>query len=475
MTLDQAVLRKVEVVNVGLLAFGDAIRDQDAPVVDVDWRPPASGDPEAVAALERLWGVHADNVAQANEQVVERMEAAEPRAVAVATARDVLPVLGEGRTLIHAGPPIEPRRLADPQRRALVAACLFEGWADDRGRARAMIEDGEIALACGNEHNHVGAMTGVCSPSMPVWVVEDEGSGARAFSTFNEGAGKTLWFGTHADEAIERLRFFRDDLGPLMKRLLERLGPIEIFKLAAQGLHQGDELHMRSQATGNLLIRDLLPGFAALGGEKAARFLSTNWHFFLSLTMCASKCALLAGSGVRGSTIVSLMSRNGTEMGLQIAAMPGRWFIAEAPPVNDALLREGYEESDAAKDIGDSAVIECVGLGGMAVGAAPAVAAFFGGDAAAAISRTERMREICAGRSTRFTIPSMDSAPTPVGIDARLVCELGIAPQITTGVLHVSEGVGQIGAGIAHQPIEPFRDATIALASQLDHAGASAR
>ncbi len=472
-TLDQAVLRKVEVVNVGLLAFGDAIRDQDAPVVDVDWRPPASGDPEAVAALERLWGIHADTVAQANEQVVERMEACSPRAVAVAAARDVLPVLGEGRTLIHAGPPIEPHRLADPQRRALVAACLFEDWADDRGRARAMIEDGEIGLASGNEHNHVGAMTGVCSPSMPVWVVEDEGSGARAFSTFNEGAGKTLWFGTDADEAIERLRFFRDDLGPLMNRLLERLGPIEIFKLAAQGLHQGDELHMRSQATGNLLIRDLLPGFAALGGENAARFLSTNWHFFLSLTMCASKCTLLAGSGVPGSSLVSLMSRNGTDMGLQIAAMPGRWFIAGAPPVKDALLREGYQESDAAKDIGDSAVIECVGLGGMAVGAAPAVAAFFGGDAADAIARTERMREICAGRSTRFTIPSMDSAPTPVGIDARLVCELDIAPQITTGVLHVSEGVGQIGAGIAHQPTGPFRAATIALAAELQAARAA--
>ena len=288
-----------------------------------------------------------------------------------------------------------------------------------------MIEEGVIGLASGNENNHVGAMTGVCSPSMPVWVVEDEGSGARAFSTFNEGAGKTLWFGTDADEAIERLRFFRDDLGPLMGRLIDRQGPIEIFKLAAQGLHQGDELHMRSQATGNLLIRDLLPGFAALGGEQAARFLSTNWHFFLSLTMGASKCTLLAGSGVPGSSVVSLISRNGTDVGVQLSSMPGRWFIADSPPVSDALLREGYEESDKAKDIGDSAVIECVGLGGMAVGASPAVAAFFGGDAADAIARTERMREICAGRSTRFTIPAMDSAPTPVGIDARLVCELG--------------------------------------------------
>ncbi|HEY1540353.1 MAG TPA: DUF1116 domain-containing protein [Solirubrobacteraceae bacterium] len=471
MTLDQAVLRRVEVVNVGLAAFGAAIRDQDTPVVDVDWRPPASGDPRAVAALERLWGEHGATVAAANETVVSRMEAASPRAVAVSTARDVQPVLAEGRMLIHSGPPISPDRLADPQRRALVAAAIFEGWAGDRPSARELIESGAIGLASGNENDHVGAMTGVCSPSMPVWVIEDEGSGVRAFSTFNEGAGKTLWFGTDADEAIERLRFFRDDLGPLMNRLIERLGPIEIFKLAAQGLHQGDELHMRSQATGNLLIRDLLPGFAALGGEKAARFLSTNWHFFLSLTIGASKCTLLAGSGVPGASVVSVISRNGTDMGLQLASMPGRWFMAPSPPVKDALLREGYTEEDAAKDIGDSAVIECVGLGGMAVGAAPAVAAFFGGDAADAIARTERMREICAGRSQRFTIPAMDSAPTPVGIDARLVCELRIAPQITTGVLHARDGVGQIGAGIAHQPTGPFQDATIALAAELDAPG----
>ena len=49
----------------------------------------------------------------------------------------------------------------------------------------------------------------------------------------------------------------------------------------------GDELHMRSQATGNLLIRDLLPAFAALGGEAAARFVAGNHHFFLNLTMAA--------------------------------------------------------------------------------------------------------------------------------------------------------------------------------------------
>ncbi len=148
--------------------------------------------------------------------------------------------------------------------------------------------------------------------------------------------------------------------------------------------------------------------------------------------------------------------------------MPGRWFVAQAAPVGDALLREGNAAEDAARDIGDSAVIECVGLGGMALAAAPAVASFFGGDAAAAAARTELMAQICAARSERFTITARDFAGTPVGIDARLVVELGITPQITTGVLHAHAGTGQIGAGVAHQPVEPFRAAVAALAASLD-------
>ena len=461
------VLARLAAVNVGLSTFADAIESQGAPVVDVEWRPPARGDRETVRALERLWGFHGEVVARANEEVVRRIEAAQPRAVTVASAREALPILS-GRVLIHSGTAIEWERICDPQRRALAAACVFEGWAGSLAQARELLAAGDVGLAPGNEHGHVGPMTGVCSPSMPVWVVEDEGSGARAYSTFNEGPGRTLWFGVGDEESVERLRFFRDELGPLMAKLLEREGPIDVFALAAQGLQMGDELHMRSQATGNLLIRNLAPGFAALGGERAARFVTGNHHFFLTLTMAAAKCASLAAAGVPGASVVNLISRNGTDMALQIAGLPGRWFAAPAAPVQDALLREGYTDADAALDIGDSAVIECIGLGGMAVAAAPAVAAFFGGGAADAIDRTELMGQITVARSRRFTIPALDFAGVPVGIDARLAAELDITPQITTGVLHASSGAGQIGAGVAHQPVEPFRAAVQALAEELD-------
>jgi hypothetical protein len=455
------VLREVSAVNLGLSTFADAVRAQGAPVVDVDWRPPAAGDADAVALLTRLWGAHGDAIADANRRAVAAIEGASPRAVTVAPARDVVPGIRDG-VLLHSGPPITWDRVCDPQRRALLAAVLFEGWAPDRESAAALLERGEIALEPGNEHDHVGPMTGVCSPSLPVWVVED--GDRRAYSTLNEGPGRTLWFGVGDDESVQRLRFFRDELGPRLAALLERRGPVDVFDLAAQGLNMGDELHMRSQATGNLLLRDLAPAFAALGGEDSATFIAGNHHFFLNLTMAASKCASLAATECTGSSIVSLISRNGTDVGIQLAGMPGRWFVAEAAPVGDVLLREGFEAGDAARDIGDSAVIECVGLGGMALAAAPAVAAFFGGDAAAAAQRTELMAQICASRSERFVITARDYAGTPVGIDARLVVELEVTPQITTGVLHASAGTGQIGAGVAHQPVQPFRAALAALA-----------
>jgi hypothetical protein len=456
--------RAVNAVSLGLSIFADALRDQGAGVAEVDWRPPGGGERETVAALTRLWGVHGDRVAAANAEAVERIERCVPRAVTVARAGDVVPGLRDG-LLLHSGPPIEFARVCDPQRRALAAAAVFEGWARDREVAERLLASGEIALEPGNEHDHVGPMTGVCSPSMPVWVVED--GGVRAFSTLNEGPGRTLWFGVGDDEAVERLRFFRDDLGPALARVLDRRGPVDVLSLAAQGLNMGDELHMRSQATGNLLIRDLLAAFAAVGGEAAARFVASNHHFFLNLTMAACKCASLSAAGVDGSSVVALMARNGTDMGLQLAGMPGRWFTAPAAPVQDTLLREGFSAGDAALDIGDSAVIECAGLGGMALAAAPAVAAFFGGDAAAAAARTELMAEICAARSSRFTITARDYVGTPVGIDARLVVELEVTPQITTGVLHARSGAGQIGAGVAHQPLAPFRAAMLELDAAL--------
>ena len=70
MTEPLSLPSRVGVVNVGLPLFGDAIREQGAPVVSVDWRVPAGGEPAAVAALGRLYGTRAERIEAANAEVL---------------------------------------------------------------------------------------------------------------------------------------------------------------------------------------------------------------------------------------------------------------------------------------------------------------------------------------------------------------------------------------------------------------------
>jgi len=46
--------RPMAAINVGLEIFTESLRAQDAPVIQVDWRPPAGGDAKLMAILERL-------------------------------------------------------------------------------------------------------------------------------------------------------------------------------------------------------------------------------------------------------------------------------------------------------------------------------------------------------------------------------------------------------------------------------------
>jgi hypothetical protein len=156
------------------------------------------------------------------------------------------------------------------------------------------------------------------------------------------------------------------------------------------------------------------------------------------------------------------MSRNGTTFGLR-AGDSSRWFVADAPRVGSELFHGGYGPDDAALDIGDSAVLELVGLGAAAAAASPAVAGFLGGSVTEAIATTQNMVHVCVGRSSRFRLPYLDAAGAPLGVDVRRVVELEMPPSINTGILHASAGLGQVGAGVAVAPLSCFQQALRAL------------
>jgi Protein of unknown function (DUF1116) len=455
----------LRVATAGLDLMAEALRAQDVTVEAIDWRPPAAGDPADVRLLTALAG---DDVEAANELAVARLQTARPMLVGAGLAVDHIPGL-DGRLVLHAGPPIAWERMGAPQRHAIVGACLLEGWATDHADAEARLSRGDIEVAPGHSLGAVGAMTGVISPSMAVWVVRDEESGVEAWSPFCDGPGDAFWLGVGSAEAIRRQRVFAEEVAPGFEAALAARGPIDVFGLCAQAVAMGDDCHMRHQAATMLLMREVLPAMAehAPGSVlPTAQMTSPNGHFALTLTMAACRAALASTLGIRGSSLVTFISRNGVDAAVMLAGLPGRWFTAPAPLVADALYRPGFGDDDAAPDIGDSALVECAGLGGAASAASPGVAAFLGGGLADALERTRMMDDICLTRSERFRIPTLDGEGTPLGVDARRCLETGTTPLINTGILHRVDG-GQIGAGIARVPLEPFRDALLALTGEL--------
>ncbi len=460
---------RVEVVNIGLDRFETAVRDQGAPAVGVDWRIPAGGDADAVAALARLLGPASDRVDAANAEVISRLDRGVPMLLGVETAGAVIGGFGDG-TILHCGPSIGWADMCDPLRRSVRSAVVAEGWAQHRDAADRMLQGGEIRLEAANEHCTVVPMATAIGPTAPVYVVSVDAGGTTAYSSVNQGSGAVAWFGVDSDAAIERLRFLRDALGPALARALDSAGPIDVFSLAAQGVAMGDDVHMRVQATTNLLLRDLLPHLVRSGSARigeVADFLSTNHLMFLNIAMAGARALVEWAAQVPDASIVTTMARNGTTYGIRLPGRPERWFVAPAPPVQDALYYPGQGPDTSAPDIGDSAVLELVGLGGPAAANSPAVAGFLGGRMADAMAVTAAMGRICAGASTRFRLPVLDNVGAPLGVDVRRVVETYVTPAVNTGILHVSDGSGQVGAGVARAPVECFVQALLDLDQRL--------
>jgi len=464
----------IEVVHAGIDAVAEAPRAAGAPVTVVDFRPPAGGDPRLLAHLsELLSGPAAREIDAANARALSRLLASRPHLVGIGVARDVIPGMADD-LFLHAGPPVSWERMCGPMRGAVIGGLLYERRAKDAAEAERLAANGVVRFEPCHHHDAVGPMAGLVTPSMPVFVIEDRGGerpGTRTFCTLNEGLGKVLRYGAFSEEVVARLVFMSDELGPVLAEALAHRGPIDLKHLMAQALQMGDEGHNRNRAGTSLLFRELAPAVvrATADRERAARvldFVNGNDHFFLNLSMPMGKCMLKAAEGEPLSSLVSVMARNGTDFGIQLASMPGRWFTGPALNVR-GLYFPGRTEADANPDIGDSAITETAGFGGFAMAAAPAIVQFVGGSAEDALAATRAMRRITLGPNPGFAVPSLGFAGTPTGIDLRLVLERNLLPQINTGIAHKEPGVGQVGAGLVTPPWEAFHAALGAFAQHV--------
>jgi hypothetical protein len=412
------------------------------------------------------------DIEKANAEATGRMMEARPVLIGLGKAREVIPGMRDN-LLLHAGPPITWDRASGPMRGAITGALIFEGKAKDEAEAQALVESGEIELEPCHHHQAVGPMAGVTSPSMSVYILENKTHGNRSFSNLNEGYGKVLRYGAYSEDVLKRLRWMENVMAPVLADAIEASGGIDIRALLAEALHMGDEGHNRNKAGSLLYTKDLAPYIAKVAKDsnvasEVLRFLGDNALSVLNPVMAACKAMVDTAQGIEGSTIVSVMARNGTDFGIRVSGLGDRWFTAPVA-VPQGLYFPSFKAEDASGDIGDSTITETAGIGGFAMASAPAIVTFVSGTPKDAINATLEMYEICYAEHKYFTIPPLDFRGTPTGIDVRKVVEKGITPRVNTGIAHKEAGVGQIGAGLVRPPMAMFERALVAFAEKYGY------
>jgi len=465
-SINQLFGSDLKVINIGLSAFRQALDDAHATSVQVDWKPALEVDANSANRVKKF----GPEIVKANAEVLTIILSGMPHLIGLERAIDVIPGL-KSDMLLHAGPPITWDRMCGPMRGAMIGALMYERKAETVEEAQQLAASGAIEFSPCHEHASVGPMAGIISPSMPVFVLKNEAHGNFAYCTLNEGLGKVLRYGAYGEKVIQKLRWMEETLYPVLKKAVAKLGKIDLKNIIAQALHMGDEVHNRNRAATSIFYRTIAPAIVTTCDDPAVaaevlEFINHNDHFFLNLSMPASKVTLDAARGVRNSSVLVVMARNGTDFGIQLSGTGDEWFTGPAD-VPDALFFPGYTRADANPDIGDSAITETNGLGGFAIAAAPAIVQFVGGSSDDALRYTRQMYEITAGENNIYQIPSLNFRGTPTGIDAIKVVEKNILPFIDTGVAHKEPGVGQIGAGVLSAPAEPFQKAFVGLAKRL--------
>ncbi|MBF5055379.1 hypothetical protein Y5W_00673 [Alcanivorax sp. 521-1] len=336
------------------------------------------------------------------------------------TRRQALPTLPE-RTLLHAGPPL---RGAVPTaiRNAAVVAALFEGLANSSAQALEQLRQGHLTLAPAQDHGVATPLAQVVSAHMPLIVV-GEGDAAR-YAPLVEGPPPAARFGTLASDGADRFHH-------LARRVAEHLasavraGPVAMEPVVAEALAEGDDCHSRTGAlTRALLAR--LPGLP----EDILTELTANGSFALTPLMAAAAWRLQDAP-------LSAIGGNGVDFGLRPRGA-SQWRTAPATPPRGTLL-PGADAGNALGAIGDSAVIDACGLGGQALGLAPALLNEW----------ADSLPDYAARRRPLFDTATGTLDPEKVVADGR-------PPIINLAILGRNEASGLIGRGFHQPPLSLF-------------------
>ncbi|MGQ0655555.1 MAG: oxamate carbamoyltransferase subunit AllG family protein [Betaproteobacteria bacterium] len=368
-----------------------------------------------------------------------RIAAVRPMWTAVRSAREALGL--EGRVLLHAGPEtLDAVSLPPPMRNSALLSCRHEGW---------RLED--VSFAPSFTRSVATPLVAMVSPSTTV--AEIASGNARYYAFLGTGGGPQQRFGSSDPAILERLAFRECTLKQGFTELLD--APVDLLAIARAAIREGDDLHNRLSSATTLLHALLCTRKADSPAAKAA--LQTVLEaplYFLNLWMPACQLMLRAAEGEKGSTLVTRLCANGRKLGIQVAGLPGQWFMADATPVQGPFMKGAPENPLHPPATGDSGIIDAFGLGGQGLRHAPSLLAAF----------CEYLEPDDDSRARGMLAGFHPILETPFGLDAAAVARTGRSPLLSTGMVS-ADGRGLLGRGLCTVSVEPFARAADRLAA----------
>lgn len=286
-------------------------------------------------------------------------QAVMPAWTGVRSLQSILP--SQGRLVLHAGPPFrDAQELPAAIRNSALIGILYEGWAASKQEAQALLDAGGVQLAPAQDYGVVVPLAGVVTPSMYLIEVSDSNRpDNKKYSVLNEGMQWCTRLGIFADEMMPHLRWLHQDLGARLAAQFQ--GPVDLAPIVQASLLNGDDGHARTMH-GSRQLTDIIVSWG-INDEASQSFLYGAMAWALNYWMAASALILANQTPADGVDAIVKVGGNGLRFGLQLASST-TWLVTDAPVIA-GNKEPGNEQAQALGALGDSAVVDFVGLGGQ--------------------------------------------------------------------------------------------------------------
>lgn len=286
-------------------------------------------------------------------------QAVMPAWTGVRSLQSILPP--QGRLVLHAGPPFrDAQELPAAIRNSALMGILYEGWADNKQEAQALLDAGGVQLAPAQDYGVVVPLAGVVTPSMYLIEVSDSNRPeSKKYSVLNEGMQWCTRLGIFADEMVPHLRWLHQDLGARLAAQFQ--GPVDLAPIVQASLLNGDDGHARTMH-GSRQLADIIVSWG-INDDASQSFLYGAMAWALNYWMAASALILANQTPADGVDAIVKVGGNGLRFGLQLASST-TWLVTDAPVIA-GNKEPGNEQAQALGALGDSAVVDFVGLGGQ--------------------------------------------------------------------------------------------------------------